>query len=371
MTENGLDFITSPTLLLDEKKCRKNIRRMVAKANRHGLDFRPHFKTHQSADIGEWFREAGVKGITVSSVSMANYFSRHGWKEITIAFPVNPRQISDINELGARAELTLLVSDKAIVHMLQDNLEIQLKIFLEIDTGSNRSGFKSSNVDEIDEVLNFLNTSEKLQFSGFYSHPGHSYSAQSQKEIQAVHTSVLTQCKALRDRYGSQYDTLTICIGDTPCCSAGEAFTSIDQISPGNFVFYDVMQTQIGSCRHEDIAVALACPVVAKYPSRQELIIHAGAIHLSKEKLTTNGLDHYGLPVLFKEDKGWTEPLQNSYLSSLSQEHGVLKCSKSTFKSVGMGDLIGILPVHSCLTADLMMGYRTLNGEMLNHIRKK
>ena len=49
---------------------------MARKAKDNGLIFRPHFKTHQSIEIGEWFRESGVNKITVSSLTMANYFGR-------------------------------------------------------------------------------------------------------------------------------------------------------------------------------------------------------------------------------------------------------------------------------------------------------
>ena len=52
--------ITKPTVLLDSDKVRRNIARMAAKANETGLSFRPHFKTHQSAQVGTWFREFGV-----------------------------------------------------------------------------------------------------------------------------------------------------------------------------------------------------------------------------------------------------------------------------------------------------------------------
>ena len=59
--------------------------------------FRPHFKTHNSAFIGNWFRKLGIHSITVSSVSMAKFFSAYGWRDITIAFPVNPLEIGAIS----------------------------------------------------------------------------------------------------------------------------------------------------------------------------------------------------------------------------------------------------------------------------------
>lgn len=364
-----LDSITSPTLLIDEEKCRNNIGRMAQKADTHGLQLKPHFKTHQSADIGQWFKDESVTGITVSSLKMADYFARHGWDDITVAFPVNIREISEINRLSGEIDLKLLISDQKSVRPLQKQLEREVKVFIEIDTGSGRTGFSMENLEEIDEVIETIRNSEKLSWIGFYSHPGHSYASRSQKEIRAIHDNVVKQCISLRSRYKSLFNNLMICIGDTPCCSIGDDFTAIDQISPGNFVFYDVMQTYIGSCSYNDIAIALACPVVAKYPSRNELIIHGGAIHLSKEQVSDGSTTHFGLPV-FLDESGWQMMGGNNYVKAISQEHGIVRCTSENINSINIGELLGILPVHSCLTADLMMEYHNLEGKRLNHIRK-
>ncbi|MBN1327650.1 MAG: alanine racemase, partial [Candidatus Cloacimonetes bacterium] len=53
---------------------------------------------------------------------------------------------------------------------------------------------------------------------------------------------------------------------------------------------------------------------------------------------------------------------------SLSQEHGILGMPSSQLSKIKTGDLLGILPVHSCLTADLMKGYRTITGEFIDHL---
>ena len=78
--------IETPTLLLDAARAQRNIARMAKKARDNRLRFRPHFKTHQSAAIGEWFRQAGVSAITVSSVAMARYFADHGWDDICLLY---------------------------------------------------------------------------------------------------------------------------------------------------------------------------------------------------------------------------------------------------------------------------------------------
>ena len=67
--------VTEPTMVLNEEVCKSNIARMAAKAKAANVVFRPHFKTHQSREIGEWFRASGVDKITVSSLNMAMKFA--------------------------------------------------------------------------------------------------------------------------------------------------------------------------------------------------------------------------------------------------------------------------------------------------------
>jgi len=145
-------------------------------------------------------------------------------------------------------------------------------------------------------------------------------------------------------------------------------FTGIDEIRPGNFVFYDLMQEKLGSCSADKIAVALACPVVAKNSDRLEIVIYGGAIHLSKEYILDNkGNKLFGKIVLFN-DHGWSKPVPGTALFSLSQEHGIIRTSKEIFHKINLSDVIGILPVHSCLTADAMGEYLTLQDELIDHM---
>ena len=69
-----MNKISSPYLLIDSNKVRENLEGMVLKAKESNTELRPHFKTHQSKIIGSWFKESGVKAITVSSLKMAEYF---------------------------------------------------------------------------------------------------------------------------------------------------------------------------------------------------------------------------------------------------------------------------------------------------------
>jgi D-serine deaminase-like pyridoxal phosphate-dependent protein len=125
------------------------------------------------------------------------------------------------------------------------------------------------------------------------------------------------------------------------------------------------MQQNLGVCQMEDIAVRMVCPVVAKHASRNEVVIHGGAVHFSKDSIrNTDGKKMYGRIIIEKDGKKILLDTMN-YLSALSQEHGILKVAQSQFNQFYVGQLVEILPVHSCLTANLMGHYRTSEGELI------
>ena len=141
--------ISTPTLLLNTKQCRQNIKSMVNKAQNANILLRPHFKTHQSRKIGEWFRDEGIHSITVSSVKMAQYFAQDGWKNISIAFPVNLLEAHEINELAAKINLNILIAGTQIVPLIDEKISNELGAWIKIDTGYGRSGISSEKTPQM------------------------------------------------------------------------------------------------------------------------------------------------------------------------------------------------------------------------------
>ncbi len=359
--------IHHPTLLLNEKIARKNIRDMARKAKKHGISFRPHFKTHQSAVIGKWFRKEGVDKCTVSSVKMASYFSHHGWDDILIAFPVNILAMDKINMLAGRVRLQLLVSSVEGAEKLAPKVKRKTGVRIEVNTGQNRTGFDSDDDEGIGKVMRILEQHDLLEFTGFYSHPGHTYASRNKEEIKRKYAGVLDICRALKDRYGKDHPDIQYTIGDTPGCSVAGDFGTVTEISPGNFVFYDLMQWRTGSCTLDQIAVAVACPVVGKIEKRQEVVIHGGAVHFSKEFFNDpDSHPCFGRVVEGKEG-AWTGIVDDVRLASIAQEHGLIRSgNREWYDRVHVGDVVVLYPVHSCLTANLMKAYRLTSGEWIS-----
>ena len=124
------------------------------------------------------------------------------------------------------------------------------------------------------------------------------------------------------------------------------------------------MQVNIGTCNYEDIAVVMACPVVGKNKQKNELLIHGGAVHFSKEGLKdTDGTEHFG-KLAIPTGTGWEGQIPGAYLKSISQEHGLIHCPDELLNQIHIGDMVYIYPAHSCLTANLMKSYAT-TGEKL------
>jgi D-serine deaminase-like pyridoxal phosphate-dependent protein len=159
-------------------------------------------------------------------------------------------------------------------------------------------------------------------------------------------------------------------VGDTPGCSGAESFSGIDEITPGNFVFYDLFQASLGVCSEDDIAVAMACPVVGRYPERGEVVIHGGSVHFSRDQLDLAGRTIFGKLAL-EDGNGWRPDEEPVYLTGLSQEHGTLRLPPERLDRIHIGELLHVLPVHSCLTADAMGGYRGIDGEPIDHLQSR
>lgn len=363
----NLNQITSPTLILDKEKCKKNIEFMVEKSKKNNLIFRPHFKTHQSRIIGSWFKQFGVNRIAVSSLKMAEYFANDDWNDITVAFPVNIREIDTINSIAEEIQLNITVENTESVDFLKEHLNLPVGFFIKIDTGYHRTGVSFDIVLSVDRILKSASESDKLEFKGFLSHAGNTYNTNDKKEIIDIFNDSRKKLIQLKNQYIDNYPNIIISIGDTPSCSTVSDFEEIDEIRPGNFVFYDLTQYKLETCKFENIAVAMACPVVAKHSNRNEVILYGGGVHFSKEFIEIENQRIYGQLVEFTKN-GWKKINDDLYLIKLSQEHGTLKVTDEIFENLKIGDMVGIAPVHSCMTANLMKEYTTTDDDLIDHL---
>lgn len=360
------DKIEKPTLLLNEAVTRMNIQRMVHKAQSAGVRFRPHFKTHQSSEIGNWFRKEGVTAITVSSIDMALYFARSGWQNITIAFPANLRQWNDLVWLSRQVHLGLLIESVETVSRMIQPGGLSADIWLKVDVGSHRTGLPWDQPDLFLPIIAAIQSAPDLRLVGLLTHASQTYAGRGASDVERRYLEATARMNSLRQQLATRgVGSLLLSVGDTPGCSLANDLGPVDEIRPGNFVFYDSTQLQIGACRASDIAVAVACPVVARHRDRYEIVIHGGSVHLSSDFFLLGERRAYGL-VALPGDYSWSDPLDGAFVARLSQEHGIIQVNPGDFNRIQVGDLVCVLPAHSCLTVTLMKRFLTLDNQQID-----
>ena len=369
--------MTSPTVVIDESRARANIATMAAKARAADVVFRPHFKTHQNTGIARWFADEGVDRIAVSSLAMAEYFAEAGWNDITLAFLINPLEFPRLRKLAAElrrrsGSLGVTIDSVAAAKLLADGDEIPEAVWIKVDTGYGRTGVRWNQAEQLIAIVDELDPDHPPV--GLLTHSGLTYEARGSDQVTAIHRETIQRMIAAKATLNSErgLGDLLLSIGDTPSCSLVDCFDNVDEIRPGNFVFYDLMQREIGSCGSQQLAAGVACPVVGIYPDRSQIVVHGGAVHLSKESLEAPGGGRiYGrLGIVGKNgapDSG--RILNDTALVALSQEHGVVEMERAVFSSLTrgleIGDLVFVWPIHSCLTCDLHTEFITLSGRLI------
>lgn len=347
--------INSPSFIVFSSQVIENIRFFKNKFLQQNILFRPHFKTHQNKIIAQLFYNEGIRNITVSNMDMAEEFSSINWHDITIAFTFNRNEINRLQKISQKVKVNIVVEDFDTLVFIENNFSGILGVFVKIDTGYNRTGIEWNNLDAVKIVLDLIASSNKFVIKGLLAHFGHTYHANSVDEIEDIYSEGIKRLTQLQTNFSNLYGKIPISVGDTPSASIIDDYGAVDEYRPGNFVYYDWMQYLLGACNINQIAAIMVCPVVAMHKSRNQIVIHGGAIHFSKEYILQNGVKNYGQLAVLKDNEE-IRIVKDSFIISLSQEHGIVQCSEFIFKNYKIGDLMIFVPIHSCLSANLMKG---------------
>src|ERR1700704_225924 len=77
--------IATPAALIDEMRLMRNIARMQQRMDALGVRLRPHVKTTKCIEVARRQRDAGARGITVSTLKEAEQFFAAGFSDILYA----------------------------------------------------------------------------------------------------------------------------------------------------------------------------------------------------------------------------------------------------------------------------------------------
>ena len=363
-----LSTIKTPGLVLDTDCVRRNAARVSDIAKHNGVRFRPHIKTHKCIEVAR-IQTAGHDGaITVSTLAEARAFAKNGFSDITYAVPIEPGKFAEAIEiLQSGVKLNLLTDNAETAKLLDEaagRAEVLFDVFVKIDCGTHRVGVEPHTAEAVD-IPRQLSDAKHLYFAGILTHTGHSYDVKTVDEIKAVarHERDIMAEHAAKLR-GLGIDVPTVSIGSTPTINHIDHLEGIDEVRPGNYIFFDNYQATLGSCGFDDCALTVLAAIVHRDASRRKIVVDAGGIAMSKDRGPV-GLDPacgYGR-VLDLEGKD-----TGMRLSSLSQEHGVIHATgDEAFDRFKVGGRVRILANHSCMTAAQHTHYNVLeNGEIVD-----
>ena len=152
-----------------------------------------------------------------------------------------------------------------------------------------------------------------------------------------------------------------ISVGSTPTATAADHLIGVTEIRPGNYAFFDAFQVAIGSCGVDEIAFSVLAAIIGRHDDRQQLVINAGALALSKDPGPVHIDPECGFAIVVAGTR--QSPVDGLVLGSLSQEHGVIRSSHPLDSSLQPGSLLRILPNHSCLAAACFDCYHVVRGD--------
>jgi D-serine deaminase-like pyridoxal phosphate-dependent protein len=360
--------LPTPCLVLDIDRVKRNIAGINDRVRSLGTRLRPHVKTHKCVELAR-LQTAGHSGaLTVSTLAEARVFAANGFTDITYAVPIEPGKFNaalEIIQKGVR--LSLITDDPAIPPLLDEaagRAGVKIPVLLEVDCGYHRTGVEPRSLEALATVRCIVD-SKHLLFEGLLTHAGHSYHCVSREEVLAVARIERDSMVGLAEELRAKGISVpVISIGSTPTITHVDHLTGIDEVRPGNYIFFDAFQATLGSCSFDDCALTVLASVVHRDAVRRKVAIDAGAIALSKDlgAVDLDPLCGYGVVCSLEgKDVGLR-------VHSVSQEHGMIPVEDDgLFCRLKVGARLRIAVNHSCLAAAQHGHYNILErGEIVD-----
>ncbi|KAJ0305938.1 hypothetical protein COL5a_002741 [Colletotrichum fioriniae] len=358
--------LPTPSFVLSLPTIKKNIERLHQDVEKAGVTLRPHVKTLKSLEVTRLMLGNGkykrVVASTLSEIRGLLPLAEEGiLKEVLYGLPPPASTIPLLEDLRKSTNVQLMIDHEKQLTIVETfaakNPESTIKpwdIYIKLDVGSKRAGLPLSS-DRLTKLIQRVNGSSAVTLKGFYCHAGHSYGCRTPQEVEDLLTveinSVLSAAKLVTgDR------KLTLSVGATPTAHVvGTLKAAIPEnvtleLHAGNFPTNDLQQVATSVIGAEDQAIRVLSEVCSVYPERNEALINAGTIALSKEAGPDPG---YG-KVVGKPD--WA-------VVRMSQEHGILgevqalgsKTAEPERRDVeanfNVGDKVFLNVQHACITA--------------------
>ena len=167
--------LSTPALIVDVNKFKKNAEEMDKLLEGSSLKLRPHYKSHKCASIAKWQIENGAIGMTCAKLSEAEDLCDVGIEDILIANQiVDGAKIRRLADLAGNCRLTICVDNIENINALSTaavNSGNTIYCLVEYDIGMNRCGVVTK--EEVLALAKHITACENLVFDGIQAYAGH------------------------------------------------------------------------------------------------------------------------------------------------------------------------------------------------------
>jgi D-serine deaminase-like pyridoxal phosphate-dependent protein len=328
---DSITDLSTPRPVIDEERLARNIARTQAYMNEHGLNFRPHIKTHKIPALAAEQVAAGAKGINCQKTTEAEVFAAAGFEDILITFNIlGPEKLERLAALNDRISGLKVVADSATT---VDGLSAKfssrkpLAVLVECDTGGGRCGVQTP--EDAAALAKRINDAPGLIFAGLLNYP-------KPGAAEAVQTFLAAALSLLQ---AQGIECPIVSNGGTPSLFEAHLVTAATEYRAGTYIYNDRSMVRAGHCTEDDCAMHVLATVVSR-PTADRAVIDAGSKALTSDLL---GFSDFGTVVGYPE----------AVITGLSEEHGVIDLSRCTGRRPEIGEKIRIIPNHTCVVSNL------------------
>jgi D-serine deaminase-like pyridoxal phosphate-dependent protein len=335
-----IEQLETPVPVVDLDRLAVNLDRMAAYTTLHGLQLRPHVKTHKSPRIAAEQLQRGAIGLTVATLREAEVMSEV-CNDLLIAYPpIGAARLERMVRLPSDVKLTVAVDGPAGISALAVAAKLsrrEIGVYVEADLGMHRVGVQG--MEEAVALARHITETPPLKFAGMMFYPGHirEHVRDMAPSLERLSGQVSQYCNALVD---AGLPPNVVSGGSTPMAWRVHEVPGITEVRPGTYVYNDRTTALIGACDWEDCAFTVAATVVSTSVPGQA-VIDAGAKALGREPARA---DTEGFGALLDQP--------DVIVTRMSEEHGILDLSKTNWRP-RVGDVVRVVPNHVCIVVHL------------------
>ena len=362
MTHETVFDLPTPVLVLDRQRLQANAARMLKRTRDLGVTLRPHVKTSKSIDVYRVLSGGADLPITVSTLAEARYFFRHGVRDILYAVGIAPAKLPEVASLigeGCRLRVILDTLEAAeAVRRFAASEGVPIEALIEIDCDGHRAG-----VGPNDALLLEIGQQLGNSLAGVMTHAGASYDCRTRDEFEAMAEQERALTVQAADRLRSVgLPCPIVSVGSTPTIHYSHGLAGVSEARVGVYAFGDLVQTELGTCGIEDIAIGVIASVIGHNPHHGRVLIDAGFLALSRDRGTADQPIDWGYGAVCDPVTG--KVLDDVFVSSTNQEHGIITARSGSidFSRFPIGSRVKILPNHACATAAAYDRYAVTDG---------